>query len=269
MREFSSAQGGQKADKFVPTATFEQMADLYVFDRQLRLLCFEALETIERRIKVAVAYIVGQTDPFAHDNGSMLSPQHMAIKPGKTTSAHTDWCNAHKSKIKRLSNEAIGGFVSKYGQPLPIWVAIDAMDFGDISRLLSMFGKKTQNRIAHELGVSGRDVVSWTRSMNLVRNISAHHDRLWNRELVDVPTKPKGPEAEWFSDVLDNQRYWSRSYTAILVIAYFSRQIDPSTNWPTRMGNHLLKLPEGNGISIGGLGAPENWMDNKTWSDLT
>ena len=109
-------------------------------------------------------------------------------------------------------------------------------------------------------------MASWTRTMCLVRNISAHHDRLWNRELTDVPTRPKGREAEWFSGVLTDERFSSRTYMALLIIALFAREIDPQTTWPTRIAHHLMTLPTGNGVSFAGFGAPENWIDNPTWS---
>ncbi len=266
MREFAGEASEQpRLDQFVSGASFEQMVDLYRFDRHLRLLCLEALETIERCVKVAVAYTLGQLDPFAHHSGRWHDQRNLQAPAGRN-SPHRDWCNNHDDKIRRRADVAIAAFVQKYGTPLPIWIAIDVMDFGDVSKLLAQLGKKTQVAVAQEFGLRrGVDVVSWVRTICLVRNISAHHDRLWNRELTDKPTKPKGPETAWFAGVLEDEHYLSRTYMALLIIAYFARQIDPGTTWPERVALHLITLPEGNGVSFRALGAPEKWTENPTW----
>jgi abortive infection bacteriophage resistance protein len=267
MREIAPGVGNRaRLDRFLPGSSFEQMADLYRFDRSLRLLCLEALEVIERRVKVVVAYELGRQDPFAHTLGSCHNRDFMQTPEGRQKSPHQEWCDMHHSKVHRRSNDAVGAFVTKYGTPLPIWVAIDVMDFGDVSKLLAQLGRRTQTALAREFGIRrGVELVSWVRSMCHVRNISAHHDRLWNRELVDVPTKPKGDEAKWFAEVLDDDYWWRRTYTALTIVAFFLRQIDPDTTWPSRVADHLATLPEGNGVSYRALGAPDTWLDNKIW----
>lgn len=41
--------------KFIPSATFEQVFELYSFDRKLRLILFDAIETIEVAIKTLIS----------------------------------------------------------------------------------------------------------------------------------------------------------------------------------------------------------------------
>lgn len=83
MREFAGEASEQpRLDQFVSGASFEQMVDLYRFDRHLRLLCLEALETIERCVKVAVAYTLGQLDPFAHHSGRWHDQRNLQAREG-------------------------------------------------------------------------------------------------------------------------------------------------------------------------------------------
>jgi abortive infection bacteriophage resistance protein len=268
MREMAPGPGlKQRRDEFVQGASFEQMADLYRFDRSLRLLVLEALETIERALKVSVAYSLGQLDPFAHHTGQWHNQKHLVLGAGTAKSAHQQWRETHESKVQRRGDDAIAAFVDKYGTPLPVWVAVDVMDFGDVSKLIAQLGSKTQIALAREFGIRrGLELASWVRSMCLVRNIAAHHDRLWNRELVDVPTKPKGHEASHFAEIMDDDHWWSRTYATLLIVAYFIRHVDPTTTWPERVGGHLLQLPEGPGVSYRALGAPDEWISNSIWS---
>jgi abortive infection bacteriophage resistance protein len=88
MREIVTVAGEQtRSDQFRAGASFKHVIDLYNFDQQLRLLCLEALERIERVVKVQVAYQSGLRDPFAHDTGSLHSRDRLAVKPGEALSA--------------------------------------------------------------------------------------------------------------------------------------------------------------------------------------
>ena len=257
--------GGARTDHFLPGASFAAADRLYTFDRRLRLLCLEALETIERRLKVAVAYHLGSIDSFAHSSGSLHNQDHLRPVPGRKESAHAAWLRTHHSKISGRSHDSIKAFVGKYGTPLPIWVAVDAMDFGDVSKLVGHLARKQQTLLANEFSMRrGRDFASWVRTLCFVRNVSAHHDRLWNRELVDVPTTPKGPEAAFFVE-LDTPERWHRTYAALLITSFLLRGIEPTSDWPARMGDHLTTLPVGPGVTYKALGAPEGWESSGAW----
>ena len=41
---------------------------------------------------------------------------------------------------------------------------------------------------------NGRVFASWLRSLNYLRNVCAHHSRLWNRNIVDQPRLPGSAE---------------------------------------------------------------------------
>ena len=53
-------------DAFRVGTTFQNAVDLYVFDKQLRLLVMDALERIEVALRVDVSHTLGQLDRFAY-----------------------------------------------------------------------------------------------------------------------------------------------------------------------------------------------------------
>ena len=71
---------------------------------------------------------------------------------------------------------------------------------------------------------------SWLLALNTVRNICAHHSRLWNRELG---TKPKIPAKDmaWQVVLVKNDRIFG-----ILTICKFCLdRIAPQSGWPDRL----------------------------------
>ena len=53
-------------DQFKAGATFQNAVDLYVFDKQLRLLTMDALERIEIALRVDVSHVQGRLDKFSY-----------------------------------------------------------------------------------------------------------------------------------------------------------------------------------------------------------
>lgn len=53
-------------DAFRAGTTFQNAVDLYVFDKQLRLLVMDALERIEVALRVDVSHTLGKLDRFAY-----------------------------------------------------------------------------------------------------------------------------------------------------------------------------------------------------------
>lgn len=73
----------------------------------------------------------------------------------------------------------------KYGNPLPIWVVVEFLDFGAAVRLLGLMKKTDQNEIASSFGIRGGKLLhAMVRNLSNVRNMAAHHRRLWNRSLT-------------------------------------------------------------------------------------
>ena len=51
MYPYKQVKGGIIQDNFIPDTTWDMVYDLYVFDRKLRLLVFDAIERLEVAIR--------------------------------------------------------------------------------------------------------------------------------------------------------------------------------------------------------------------------
>ncbi|WP_340138883.1 Abi family protein, partial [Vibrio vulnificus] len=73
---------------------------------------------------------------------------------------------------------------NKHGLPLPIWLACEVWGFGALSLLFAGMKEEDQDLISPKFGLSnGRVPAKWLRSRNYLRNVCAHHSRLWNRNV--------------------------------------------------------------------------------------
>ena len=183
-------------ENFKPGATFQNAVDLYVFDKQLRLLAMDVLERVEIALRVDVSHTLGKLGPFAY-----LSPEcfhatfskDMDLNTGLTR--HHTWLGKHAQLISRSKEEFVAYNRGAHDLPLAIWVACEVWDFGTLSTLFGGMREAEQDAIAARYGIqNGRVFASWLRSLNYLRNVCAHHSRLWNRNIVDQPRLPGSAE---------------------------------------------------------------------------
>ncbi len=267
MRKTVSAVPLQKSEDFIAGATFEHALRIFEFDKVLRAFCIEALERIERVLKVEIALRVGHLDAFGHTNSSFMKTWFTTRTNAKPKSNHDKWLDRHEAKYRARGDIQIQEFIGKYGEPLPIWVAIEAMDFGDASTLLNGLNGSHQNVIAQRFGVvGGSDLSSMMRAMTQIRNTCAHHDRLWNRVHVNHARMPVGAPAQFFSQLPSGNPSWNRTYPGLLVLAYLHSNVLPRSDWPKRLAQHLVTLEVGFGVTESSLGAPTGWQSHPIWN---
>jgi hypothetical protein len=85
--------------------------------------------------------------------------------------------------------------------------------------------------------------VSWIKTLAFVRNISAHHARLWNAGIVSQPQVPKPFEAAQLVHIGSDVVRRSRVYGAAAVASHLVKRIHAGTTWSGRMQAHWLAFP--------------------------
>ena len=101
----------QRTDAFVADTTFDDAVNLYLFDRELRLLLADALERIEVSLRVETAYRLGRTDTFAHLHPEAFHPSFRDKPRGKAgATAFTEW----QAKYQGLVTRSREDFVEHY-----------------------------------------------------------------------------------------------------------------------------------------------------------
>lgn len=147
-----------------------------------------------------------------------------------------------------------------YGD-LPIWVAIEILDFGSLSKLFSGMIYSDQQKISSTYGAPTGNIFSkWLRSLTFIRNISAHHGRLWNINIIDqspLNLIPENPE-------LQN----NRPFFYFCLMQQLMKIICPKSTWSERfknlLDNDFPKTTNGK-LSLKDMGVIEGWENWDIW----
>jgi len=261
-----------RADRVVQGTTLEHVEALWRFDRRLRLRLLDGLELVEVGLRTQVAHTLGARDAFGHLSLAALDASACAesrpIAGGGRTTAFEAWVARYEKLEHDARNEDyVRHHLVKYGKPLPIWVAIEFLDFGAVTRLYELLERNDQNRVAAQLGVKGgRALVPWLKALNYLRNTAAHHGRLWNR----TTTLKIGKFSP--AQVGDTLRHAAvleppdKIYRALAVTAYLVQHVDPKSRWNVHVRDDLSKFPDVPRLSCErDMGFPAGWKSLDLW----
>ena len=258
----------QVSNNFVPGATFQSAVDLYVFDKALRMLVVDALERIEVAIRVDVAHYLGQVDTFAQVKPNLLHghfSRKVQARSGMTK--HAEWLVKLDLLTEKSKEDFVSHYKNSYGLPLPIWVSIEVWDFGLLSNFFAGMLETDKRALAQRFGVPDPAVMeSWLRTLNYVRNLAAHHSRLWNRNMIDQPKMPSAGDIPMFDPVLATINV-ARPYASLCIISYLMKQICPNSSWQARMVNLFSRFPEvpAPPTDISATGCQPGWEREGFW----
>ncbi len=250
-------------DDFKAGATFQNAVDLYVFDKQLRLLAMDALERIEIAFRVDISHALGKLDTFAYLRGDLFHPTFSSeLDKQSGLTKHHVWLTKHAQLISRSKEEFVNHNKTKYGLPLAVWVACEVWDFGTMSTLFNGMREAEQDAIAAKYGIAnGRTFATWLRSLNYLRNVCAHHSRLWNRNIVDQPKLPTVAVMPWVAPFEGNPHARARCYLLLCMMRHLLLVVNPTSSWPTRMRDHLQAFPNLDHLGLNrlGMGTTDGW----------
>lgn len=243
--------------QFRPGTTFDSIWSLYDFDRKLRLHIMDALERIEVAIRTRLAYhLAHRSGPFGYVN---------EIWPGN----QREWARFFGDMEKELSKSRetfIAHFRSRYSDQHkypPIWVASEILTFGGTVSLFRGAPRDVQNDVANVFGLSAKVMKSWLLCLNTVRNICAHHGRMWNRVLGIKPMLPRAaqyPEWKHIAPVAND-----RVFIALTMLSHMVYAIMPRSGWSQRTRELLVGYPQ---VDLKAMGFPERWEEHPVWARM-
>lgn len=253
-----------RLDQFVSGSRFEDVVRLYVFDKKLRLLALDALERIEMAVRVNVAHTLGQHDPVAHENPACLhgnfTKKKMSYGPDAGKTKHQLWLSKYQALLHRARKEPfVAHHMQQYGT-MPIWAAVELWDFGLLSKLFEGMQHADQAHIASIYGApGGQAFAQWLRSLNFIRNVCAHHSRLWNINVVERSAVPPA----W-----SRQLHNARPFFYFCIMRQLLSVICPRSTWGLRFARLLTEeFPHSSSarLSLDDFGIYAGWADAPPW----
>lgn len=256
-------------DDFIAGTDFDEIFDFYVFDKEMRLLVTDALERIEIGLRAQIANLLGARDHHAHRNKSELHGDFHS-KPSQrnpTKTRHQDWLDTQDRNFERSKEDFAKHFRKKYsGLDPQIWVATEVWDWGMLSHFVDGMKHPDKDAIASFYGnISGKELVTWVHSLNDVRNICAHHSRLWNRGLKVQPKMPTLGQVQELDHIQGNTHSQTRLYAALLIMRMMMLALHPQTQWHKRVTNLMKNAPKNQIIAPDTAGFPNGWKLENAW----
>jgi abortive infection bacteriophage resistance protein len=248
-------------------AEFAHVVALYTYDNQLRLLMLDVLEQVEVALRTDIVLQLGQYGPWAYRESSLLDQKFVThIPTGKTESQFTQFIKRFDDMVVKSKSDFVKHFKAKYSDPLPIWAAVELWDFGMLSVFFSGLKYKDQRAIATRYNLSRPELLpTWIRTLADIRNICAHHSRLWNRGLTSQPKIPRVGEIVLLDHLHTNSVAYERLYGAVAIAGYMQSIINPHTSWKKQLIDLNVTFPVAPGLTFEHMGYPDNWTDLDLW----
>jgi len=269
MRKFDLPTGKQ-TDEFVQGASIEQAFALIEFDRGLRSLFMTTAERIEVAIRVQVAILLGAKCPWAHrDPNQFYEKFSRKVDPKTGKIPFNDWISRLDEHEAKSKEQFATHFRQNYADPPPIWVSIELWDFGMLSKLVGGMRTDDQKALGKVFGLKRRELLpTWIRSINHIRNISAHHSRLWNRSPADQPSPPKQGEFEELDHLASDSFAQVRLYAVAAISQFLLKQTNPDAarNWADQLKAHASTFPTVPAVPFTQAGFPTDWHTQDLWN---
>lgn len=251
-------------DGYRPGTTLQHAEEIIDFDRRLRLLVLDGIERIEIAVRMQVGYVLGRLSAFAYEDPSYFN--------GSFAENHAEWLERVRKRKDGSDEQFVAHFRNKYDDRMPIWALTEILELGQLSVLYRGLKADCAAEIAEAFGVPTKRVMaSWLASLNYVRNVAAHHGRLFNRKLQYSPKRPPKGAIPLLDHLRSERPKVFGTYDALAVIAYLLLSIDlPSTDprgtgWRSRMVTLLQEFPTSHALTIQSIGVPEKWESLDLW----
>lgn len=239
---------------------FEDIIDLYCFDRRLRSLIFNAIEKIEVAFRTRLIYKFAMNTRNSH----WFVDEDLFCSENKYNSVLDDI----ELEIGRSNEDFITHYKNKYDSPSlpPSWMSLEVLSFGTLSRLYDALDRNndTSKDVARSLGLPTPAILAnWMHGISVLRNCCAHHSRAWNRRFPVSIKLPYNTSNSFIGRDIIKEIYNNKLFAYLSCVKYLLNIISPESNFKTNLmgiisdGGPLLNLRD--------MGFIANWQNLEVW----
>lgn len=254
--------------KYKDGTKFEDIVELYRFDQKLRELFLSILLKIERHMKSLLSYY------FTEAHGES---QDEYLNPDNYENNQKNKPNIEKfiNKLNEIMQPPNGGqcnydyvqhHIKKY-KNVPLWVIINTLTFGNISKMYSFSKPSLQAKISKEfVELRENDIGDILNVLSKFRNVCAHNERLFNYKTtkaipdLSVHIKLKIPKVGNFYKYGKNDLF-----SVVICFKYLLPNDDFLEffgNLNKILGDYLSKSRVlSKNVLLEEMGFPQNWED--------
>jgi len=241
---------------FANGSSFDGVIEIYNFDRHFRLIVFNAIERIEVAIRAKLIY-------------------YLSLSYGAEWYLRPDLFDKQKEFILFVSKmygdmgRSSEEFIVKHFENHPTehpesWKGLEVLTLGSLSKLYQNLRHQLpeKNYISKDFGVNNQKyLASWLLAITVIRNIIAHHGRLWNRVIINKYDWPVQTPKVLLSYVPDNYQR-RKIFPLISAMLYMNNEISPGNHIKQELLNLFSQYPN---IPLSRMGFPANWKQEPIW----
>jgi len=251
---------------FQPDVYFEDIIERYNFDRQLRIILFEAVEQIEIALRTKMIYHLS----IAYGGLWYLNPalfyNAVITQKGVTGTAHQFALDELQKEFERSQEIFIKDQRFRYpGQNADAWKILEVASMGTLSKLYKNLRNQLPEKaiIANEMGLNSIfTFVGWLESVTLMRNMIAHHARLWSRPMVKIPSMQlNNPVGAWLTRPLQPKQV-NKPFAIISCMTYLCNFLNQSDEIKQKIIELIKAYPN---VPIYKLGFFNRWHTEPLW----
>lgn len=250
-------------ENFRPGTSLAEIWRLYTFDRRLRELAFQAISRIEVALRAMIIRYQGELctdDPLLYRDHRWF--------PGHDVQMFSRMLSYICRAVGQASNEAsIKHFARDTDLPgVPVWAMMEVISLGTVTLYYEGLPFAVKKRICDEFSIHPNVFSGWLMAIKKVRNICAHHTRLWNHKIVarlSLKMSHNSAAVDLYECLkAQNSMPYTTVFSVLSICAYMLRSIRPQSQWTTRVKSLLADYPE---VPLVAMGFPSNWQALALW----
>lgn len=171
--------------QFSGDVTFEQIVELHEFDSILRATCFEPVGMVEILFRNEIAEVLSE----AHGSHPHEVEAVFASKK-EYEDTRTEFIDRYEKVRDNNPNSLARQYSNEFSEPYlpPIWYMKEMLTFNEIIKLFNRLIPEFRKTVSKPFGITDPErLVNWMYSFNELRNVCAHHERLFNRVFYNAP----------------------------------------------------------------------------------
>lgn len=255
LSEYLRPMRGSDGKRFKMGSSLDNALKLYYFDRELRCLLFRTIQSVEIALRTSLIQIISMS------YGSFWFMEKDKFKNTKTYFATLGKIT---SEIGRSHETYITDFYDDYSSPSlpPVWKTLEVLSFGTLSKMYENLSEKSLKRgIARSFNVPTHVYFeNWILTIAILRNMCAHHNRVWNRRFAIKPKIPRSMPSNWIKNINPDP---AKLYLQLCILQYLEDSIHPSNKFSEELQVLLGKYPS---VDIAAMGFPDTWQEEPLWN---
>lgn len=249
---FRRRTGAGRSDEFEGGTNLGEVLALYRFDVSLRATVFASLAPIELTIRAHLGHALGREGECIH-----LEPGRLNAR-ARSGGQYGRWLDRYDRELADSREDFVLHHRERYDGVLPVWAAVEVLDWGGLTKLYGFAPRAVQDAVAGDLGLTAPQLESWLKSLNIVRNVCAHHGRLFNRVFA---LSPKLPAVGRYPE-LDLPNSYTRSFGQLTLIQFVLDRLGLKRSMLPAV---MRTYPTSPRLPISWTGAANGWAESPLW----